>query len=163
MRSTRAYFIEQVVINIIINFLLAYYGGRATMAKLDSIPLWAPETAPFDPNMGGEILVGSFLLGLILTAVLTAITRHKLRKETIDVSSYAVTGLVARLPAGLLKRSLVVGLVTMLSAGLAVVLVMLALGINQADAWSYHLAHSVYMATLGGVVAYFAVRRALAD
>ena len=89
--------------------------------------------------------MGSFLLGLILTLIATAITRSNIRKEHIDLSEYSLDGWVSWLPDSMGKRALFLGLLVMFVVGLMAVLLLIALGVEQSEPWTYIVAHSVYM------------------
>ena len=155
--------IEQVVVNFVLNFGIAYYLGKTTLAHQETIPLWADKAAPLDPNMAGDILVGSLILSFLITLILTAITRHHLSKQHIDTKDVVLSKWVKRLPDSLLKRSLIMGFMAMLTVGLASVLVLFGLNITAVDSNCYTISHSFYAAFLAGFVAYIASKRALLD
>lgn len=161
MKSSRQFLIEQLTVNSTLNFLLAILLGWNALAGHQVIPLAAPEGALFDPNMAGELVVGSFLLGLILTPIVTAITRAGLRKGSLQVNP--VSGLIAKLPHNSFFRSLAVALLASLLFGVPSVVILGVFGVTQLTIWSYIVAHAAYMALLALVVTWVAVKRALAE
>ncbi len=163
MKSPRAYLLEQVVVNLIINFVVAYYISKATLSALHIIPMQAPTDNPLHPNIGGDLLVGSFIAGLIITLVLTAITRLSLRKNKIDVSKFTLNSWIKKLPEPVFKRGLYLGICASLLVALPLVVVLSALGVEQATTPNYMVWHSIYAALLGGALTYIASKRALAD
>ena len=163
MKSSRNYIIEQVVVNFVLNFGIAYYLGKTTLAHQDTIPLWADKAAPLDPNMAGDILIGSLIMSFLITLILTAITRHHLSKQHIDTKDVVLSKWVKRLPGSLFKRSLVMGFLAMFSIGLGSVLIVFALNITSLDSDCYTILHSCYAGLLAGLIAYIATKRALLD
>jgi len=71
-------------------------------------------------------------------------------------------GLAERLPKAGFSRSLVVGLIAMLTVGVATVAMLVLFGVNQLPVWDYILYHSFYMAVLAGIVSVPATKSALA-
>jgi len=163
VKSSRHYIIEQVVVNFVLNFGIAYYLGRTTLAHQESIPLWGNNTAPLDPNMAGDILIGSLIMSFLITLILTAITRHHLSKQNIDTKNVVSINWVNRLPESKFKRSLIVGFLAMFTIGLASVLLLFALNITSLDSGCYTILHSCYAGILAGFIAYIATLRALRD
>jgi hypothetical protein len=161
MKSSRQFLIEQLTVNSALNFLIAILLGWNTLAGHQFIPLAAPEDALFDPNMASELVVGSFLLGVILTPIVTAITRAGLRKGSLQVNP--VSGLIAKLPHNSFFRSLAVALLASLVFGVTSVVILAVVGVTQLPIWTYIVAHAVYMALLALVVTWVAVKRALAE
>lgn len=163
MKTSRQYVIEQIVANIIINFGIAYYLGSNAMGELATVPLIAPQDAPLDPNMAGDIMVGSLIMGVILTLILTWLTRAKLRKGGVEAMVVEDMGIIGKLPRNSFLRALTVGLVAMFTLGLVVVLLMALLGISQLPSMTYIVFHAFYVAVLAGVIAWATSKRALAD
>lgn len=163
MKTSRNYIIEQVVVNFVLNFAIAYYLGRTTLAHQETIPLWADQAAPLDPNMAGDILIGSFILSFLVTLILSAITRYHLSKQNVDTNDLVLGKWLKRLPNSLFKRSLVMGLMAMITAGLVSVLLLYALNITAVDSGYYTITHSCYAAILASCIAYSASKRALVD
>ena len=163
MKTPRQYLIEQVVANIILNFGIAYYLGSNSMGELETVPLIAPQDSPFDPNMAGDIMVGSFILGVILTLIVSWITRAKLRKGGVEAMAVADMGMIGKLPRNSFLRALTIGAVAMFTLGLLVVLLMAVLGISQLPSLTYIVFHAVYVAAVAAFVAFAAAKRALAD
>ncbi len=163
MKSPGIYLLEQVVINLIINFVVAYYISKATLSALHIIPMQAPTDNPLHPNIGGDLLVGSFIAGLIITLVLTAITRLNLRKNKIDVSAFTLNSWIKILPESVFKRGLYLGICASLLVAMPLVVVLNIFGVEQATTSNYMVLHSIYAALLGGALTYIASKRALAD
>lgn len=163
MKSPRAYLVEQVSVNIVINFIIAYFIAKTTLAALQVIPMQAPHGDPLAPNMAGDLLVGSFLAGLIITLLLSKITHWNVRNSKVDKTGFELTGWIRLLPQSTFKRSLLVGVFAALILAMPVIIIMNMLGIHQAATGDYILIHAVYAAIIGGALAYIASKRALAD
>lgn len=161
MKTPRHFVIEQVIANIVINFSIVFYLNWRAMAHLATVPHLAPPDAPFAPNMAGDILVGSFILALVLSLILTAITRHNLRKGA--VAPAAAGNVIGRLPASNLLRSLVLAVFATLCIALPVVVLFPQLGIHELPSKTYIVWHACYAAALAALMAYIVVVRALAD
>jgi hypothetical protein len=63
--------------------------------------------------MAGDLMVGSFIMGLILTTVVTLIVRFQLRNQTIAVPEHVALSIIAKLPNNLLARGTVLGFLSM--------------------------------------------------
>jgi len=163
MKSVRSTLTENIVGNIIINFFIAYGLSSLTLASMDSIPMKAPTDNMLAPNMGGDILVGTFITGIILTLILTKIVRLGMKSKPIDVSSLSSVGWSARLPEPIFKRGLMVGAVSAMVIAMPVLIVMDVLAIQQASTSNYILYHAIYVALLTGLMAYFVTKRAILD
>ena len=163
MKSPKAYLAEQVVVNIIINFIVAYYIAKASFAALTYIPMQAPQGSPLAPNMAGDLLVGSFLAGLIITLLLSKITHWNLRASKVDTSQFELSSWIKLLPQSTWLRSLIMGLLAALLLAMPVVIVMSVLGVTQVLAADYIVVHAFYAAVIGGGLAYVASKRALVD
>ncbi len=163
MKSPRAYLLEQVVVNLVINFIVAYYISKVTLSALQLIPMQAPTDNPLHPNIGGDLLVGSFIAGLIITLILTAITRFNLRKNKVDTSQFTLNSWIKLLPHSVFKRGLIMGLFAALLVAMPLVVILNILGIEQAATSDYIILHGIYAALLGGGLTYVASKRALAD
>ena len=163
MKSIRSTLIENVVGNIILNFFIAYGLSSLTLASMTSIPMKAPTDNILAPNMGGDILVGTFITGLILTLILTKIVRLSMKSNPVDVSSISTFGWSARLPESIFKRGLMVGIIAALAIAMPVLIIMDMLAIQQASTASYILYHAIYVALLTGFMAYFVTKRAILD
>jgi hypothetical protein len=161
MKSTRQFIIEQVVVSVVFNFLLAFLLSWLSLRHQDTIPLSAPADDFFAPSMGGDLLVGSFILGVILTLVLTAVTRMNLRKKTVE--SQIIEGWSAKLPNNSLLRSLLIGLILTCTLGLVFTILLGALGILHMKIWYYIPLHAFYVGFLAWAVTVPVVKRALAD
>ncbi len=159
MKSSRSYIREQVIVNSLVNFLIALLLGWVSLNGQEKIPMWAPSHSRFDVNMGGNILLGTFLLGVILSLIITAVTKRNLRRNQVKAQS--ATGLIAHLPKAGFKRSLLMGLVAMLTIGIANVALLTLLEIDQLHVWDFILYHSVYMAVLAGIISVPATKSAL--
>lgn len=163
MKTSAKYITEQIVVNVIINFLIAFFIGRFTLAQLDSIPLWPIESAPLEPNMCGDILLGTFLLTFILTMIITAVTKHNIRKKLVDNSNITSNPWLNYLPKSFILRALFMGLLATLMIGLDVVLILFFMNIEQVNSGFYNIIHSTYAGILAGAVTYIAAKRALTE
>jgi hypothetical protein len=161
MKTTRQFVIEQVVVSVVFNFLLAFLLSWLSLRHQATIPLSAPADAMFAPSMGGDLLVGSFILGVILTLVLTKVTRINLRKKTVE--SQVPVGWSAKLPNNSLLRSLLIGLILTCTLGLVFTILLGALGILHMKIWYYIPLHAFYVGFLAWAVTVPVVKRALAD
>lgn len=161
MKSSRQFLSEQVVVSVVFNILLAFLLSWLSLRHQLYIPLEAPPDDFFAPSMGGDLLVGSFLLGLILTLVLTYVTRLNLRKKAVEPQP--AEGWSVKLPKNSFLRSLVIGLVATFTIGLALTILLGVLGIGQMKVWAYIPLHALYVGALAWVVTVPVVRRALAD
>jgi hypothetical protein len=163
MKSSRAYLTEQVVANIIINFVIAYYIAKATLAALAVIPMQAPQDDPLAPNMAGDLLVGSFIAGLLITLIISKITHWQLAHNKIDNSQVQLNNYLKLLPQSTFKRALFMGLFAALLLAMPVVILLSVLGITQVNSSDYIVIHAVYAALIGGLLAYIVSKRALLD
>jgi len=163
MKSPRAYLAEQVIVNIIINFTIAYFIAKASLAALQFIPMQAPQGSPLAPNMAGDLLVGSFITGLVITIILSKITHWQLRHEKIDNSTFELQGWIKLLPASTFKRGLLLGLFATLVLAFPSIIILSALGIQQAASSDYIVLHAIYAGIMGGGLAYIVSKRALVD
>ncbi len=163
MKTIRSTLIENVIGNITLNFFIAYGLSSLTLGSMSSIPMKAPEGDMLAPNMGGDILVGTFITGVILTFILTNIVRRSMKSNPIDASSISSSDWSARLPESMFKRGLMVGIVSAMFIAMPVLIIMDILAIQQASIASYILYHAIYVALLTGVMAYFVTNRALLD
>ena len=163
MKSPRAYLIEQVIANIIINFSIAYFIAKATLAALEFIPLQAPQGTPLAPNMAGDLLVGSFLTGLLITLILSKLTQWQLRHEKVDNSTVQLEGWIKLLPASIMKRALLMGVFATLVLAFPSIIILSILGVQQVASQDYIVFHAVYAGIIGGGLAYIASKRALID
>lgn len=163
MKSPRAYLVEQVIANIIINFTIAYFIAKATLAALAFIPLQAPQGAPLAPNIAGDLLVGSFLTGLIITLILSKLTQWQLHHEKIDNSHVELEGWIKLLPNSIFKRALLMGLFATLVLAFPSIIILSILGVQQVASQDYIVLHAVYAGIMGGGLAYIASKRALID
>ena len=145
----------------ILNVLIATFLSWLSLRHQEVVPLQAPTEAMFDPSMGGDLLVGSFLLGMILTLVLTFVTRLNLKKKQVE--SLVLSGWFSKIPKNVFLRSLLVGLFLTLTMGLAVTVALGALDIVQMPVWTYIALHAIYVGALAWFVTALVVKRALAD
>ncbi len=161
MKSSREFIVEQVVVSVVFNFGLAILLSWLALRHQEFIPLAAPAEAQFDPSMGGDFLVGSFLLGMILTWVLTFVTRSNLRKSKVE--ALQATGWAAKLPKNAFLRSLVIALFASVVIGLPTTVIVGVLGFTQMQVWPYIALHAIYVGILARIVTVPVVKRALAD
>ena len=152
---------QQVLSNVVINFLIAYFLSASTLAALTTIPLQAPQDNFMAPNMAGDLMVGSFIMGIILTTVLTLIMRFQLRNKTIAVPEHVSLSIIAKLPNNLLARGTVLGFLSMCLVGMPAAILLGVFGIMQADTQDYIFYHGIYAAVLGGAMSYVVAKRVI--
>jgi len=163
MKTIRSILVENIVGNIILNFFIAYGLSSLLLASKTVIPMNAPVGDVLAPNMGGDILVGTFITGVLLTLILTNIVRLQYKSKPINITQLPNSGWSARLPESIFKRSLMVGIVSAMFIAMPVLIVMEMLAIQQASTANYILYHGVYVALLTGLMAYFVTNRAILD
>lgn len=160
MKTSREFIVEQVVVSVAFNFVIAIVLSWLALRHQAYIPLEAPADAQFDPSMGGDFLVGSFILGMILTWILTFVTRLNLKKE--KVARLEAIGWAAKLPKNAFLLSLVVALVASVVVGLPTTVIVAVLGFTQMKVWPYIIFHAFYVAILARFITVPVVKRALA-
>ncbi len=163
MKSVHHTVIEQVIVNCIINFIIAYGIAWLTLSKIKIIPMHAPSDNMLAPNMMGDILVGTFLLGLILTFILTYIVRMQSKSKPIDFTDFNLSNFSQWLPKSLLQRSLMVGMLAVVCAAIPLVTTMNVLSIEQMSSGDYILYHALYVTFVAAIMAYVLTRRAIVD
>lgn len=163
MGSYQAILKQQVISNIVINFLIAYFLSTATLAAITTIPLQAPQDNIMAPNMAGDLMVGSFIMGVILTTVLTLIMRLQLRNKTIAVPEHVALSIIAKLPNNLVARGTVVGFLSMCLVGVPAAILLAVFGIMQASTQDYIFYHGIYAAVLGGGMSYVVAKRVMLE
>jgi hypothetical protein len=163
MKSVRHTIVEQVLVSCILNFLIAYGISSLTLAKISMIPMHAPSNNMLAPNMAGDILVGTFLLGLLLTLILTSVVRMQHKSKPIDFTDFNLSNFSELLPKALFKRSIIVGLASVICAALPLVIALSALSIQQMASSDYILYHAIYVACVATIMAYFVTKRAILD
>lgn len=163
MKSFNAFLAEQVIVNIIINFIIAYYLSSAALSALASIPLLAPTDNILAPNISGDLFVGTFLMGLIITLITSVITRKKRNKTQKELGVYVAPNFINKLPHSLFKRGIIIGVVPMLVIALPIVIILLALDIHQLYSEDYIIYHAFYAAIVAGLISYSSVSRTLAE
>ena len=190
MKNPSVYIRNQVIANVLVNFFIAYYLSKHALEKLSYIPFEAPAHDPFHPNMAGDLLVGTFIMGVVLTLVITILTRMQLNTSNIDVGSImrnstetatatatagkikAVTtnktivkegGLIERLPAHLLLRALVIGFMASLLMAFPVVAILDTLKIHALSANTYVFVHAIYCSLASAVLTVVVCKRAMLD
>jgi len=192
MKNPSVYIRNQVIANVLVNFFIAYYLSKHTLEKLSYIPFEAPAHDPFHPNMAGDLLVGTFIMGLVLTLVITMLTRMQLNTGNIDAGSImrsatktetetetatagqikAVTanetivkegGWIERLPANLFLRALVIGFMASLLMAFPVVAILDTLKIHALSANTYVFVHAIYCSLASAVLTVVVCQRAMLD
>ncbi len=163
MKTIRSTLIENIVGNIILNFFIAYGLSSLLLASMSVIPMNAPVDDMFAANMGGDILVGTFITGVLLTFILTNIVRLQHKSKPINITQLPTSGWSARLPESIFKRSLMVGIVSAMLIAMPVLIILDMLAIQQASTANYILYHGIYVALLTGLMAYFVTKRAILD
>ncbi len=123
----------------------------------------APSDHLMAPNMAGDIIVGTFLLGLILTLILTSVIRMKHKSKPIDFTDFNLSDFSQWLPLPLFRRSLMVGLVSVVAAAIPLVIILNILSIQQMSSSDYILYHAIYVTFVAGIMAFFVTKRAIVD
>ncbi len=163
MKTVRTALIEHIAVNIILNFFIAYGLTSLTLEKLTTIPMKAPVDDAFAPNMGGDILVGTFITGVILTLVFSFVVRLQHKIKPMDISNINASSWGARLPNLLFFRALAVGFMSALVVAMPVLIMMDVLSIKVATSANYIFYHALYVALLSGLITYFVSTRAMLD
>ena len=163
MKSFNAFLTEQVIVNVIINFAIAYYLSSATLSALSHIPLLAPSDHLLMPNISGDLFVGTFLMGLIITLITAPITRAKRKKSSHNLGQFVAPTFIKKLPESLFMRGVVIGIVPAVVIALPIVMILTALDINQLQSSDYIIYHALYAATMAGFISYATVSRNLAE
>ena len=188
MKNPSVYIRNQVIANVLVNFFIAYYLSKHALEKLSYIPFEAPAHDPFHPNMAGDLLVGTFIMGVVLTLVITILTRMQLNTGNIDVGSImrnstatatatagkikAVTTnktivkedvWIERLPTHLFLRALVIGFMASLLMAFPVVAILDTLKIHALSANTYVFVHAIYCSLASAVLTVVVCKRAMLD
>lgn len=162
MKNTDSYLINQIIVNAILNFCIAYFIPKHALKALNYIPFKAPENDPFHPNMAGDLLVGTFIMGVVLTFILTCITRFKsfpAKANNLEISPYWL----AYLPAQLIIRALFIGLLASLFLAFPVVAIMDMLSIMSLSVETYIIGHAVYCTLASIILTIIVCKRAFLD
>lgn len=163
MKSFNAFLTEQVIVNVIINFAIAYYLSSATLSALSHIPLLAPSDHLLMPNISGDLMVGTFLMGLIITLITSPITRVKRKKSSHNLGQFVAPKFIKKLPESLFMRGIVIGIVPAVVIALPIIMILAALDINQLQSTDYIIYHALYAAIMAGFISYSSVSRTLAE
>jgi len=163
MKSFNAFLAEQVIVNVIINFIIAYYLSSATLSALTHIPLLAPSEHLLMPNISGDLFVGTFLMGLIITLITAPITRAKRKKSSHNLGLFVAPTFIKKLPESLFMRGIVIGIVPVIIVVLPIVMILTVLDIQQLQSSDYIIYHALYAATMAGFISYASVSRTLAE
>jgi len=163
MKSFNAFLTEQVIVNIIINFIIAYYLSSTTLSALSHIPLLAPSDNLLMPNISGDLFVGTFLMGLIITLITAAITRSKRKKSAHDLGLFVAPKFIKKLPESLFMRGIMIGILPAVTIALPIIIVLTVLDIHQLQSSDYIVYHAVYAAIMAGFISYSSVSRTLAE
>jgi len=145
MSTSRRYITQQVIVNALVNFFLALLISWGLMGSLEEIPIWFSTENFLDPSVIGDIVVGSFLLGLIFTVIVTQFIRADLKKG--KVNDLSRSDLQKWIPQTLFARALVFGVLCML-VGSSMAGVILALDIDSVRTADYIVLHAIYIGAL---------------
>jgi len=145
MSTSRRYITQQIIVNALVNFFLALLISWGLMGSLEEIPIWFSMENLLDPSVIGDIVVGSFLLGLLFTAIVTQFIRADLKKG--KVNGLAQSDAHKWMPQALFTRALVFGVVCML-VGFSMVGVILTLDIDSVRVTDYIVLHAIYVGAL---------------
>jgi len=159
MDSYSALLKKQVVGNIVLNYFIAYYLSAHTLAVIKTIPLQAPQENVMAPNMAGDLMVGSFIMGVILTSILTLIVRKQL--NAFEAPDSVLPSAIVKLPQNLFARAIVMGLFGMFLVGMPVAIALGLLGVQQVSTQDYIFYHAIYCALLAGLMSYMVVKRVM--
>jgi hypothetical protein len=161
MKSSKAFMIEQLFFNSVISAGITFYLGRHTLAGIANIPLQAPTDAPFAPNMAGDLIVGTFITAVIVTLIVSLLTRFSIKKQSISMSSSfaASPRWLAKLPQNIVLSALSIAGLASLTLGVMSVLLLVVLGVSEMDAELYNYLHAIYVGFAVIVVAYAAVTK----
>lgn len=137
--------------------------GRHALAGIANVPLQSPVETPFSPNMGGELIVGTFITRTIISLVVSLLTNLNRKRQAIIVSPgfAAASHWQAKLPENLILRALAIAGLASLVMGVTSVALLAILGVSEMDAGLYNYLHAVYVGVVAMVVAYVAVTKAL--
>lgn len=163
MKSFNAFLAEQVIVNVIINFIIAYYLSSAALSALANIPLLAPTDNILAPNISGDLFVGTFLMGLIITLITSVITRSKRNKTKNELGIFLAPNFINKLPNSIFKRGVIIGVVPMVIIALPIVIMLTMLDITHLHSEDYIIYHAFYAAIVAGLISYSAVSRTLAE
>ena len=163
MKSAASFIRNQVIANIIINFTLAYYLSKHALEGMSVIPYEAPVNDMFHPNMAGDLLVGTFIMGVVLTFVMTALTRLQTNNGAINLDNIKQPSKITFLPNPLLFRALVVGFLAAMVLAFPVAAILDVLKVHSMPSGSYILYHAVYCAAASALVCIVVCQRALID
>ena len=163
MKSVASFIRNQVIANIVINFTLAYYLSKHALEGMSVIPYEAPVNDMFHPNMAGDLLVGTFIMGVVLTFVMTTLTRLQNNNGGINLDNLNHSSKIAFLPDQLLLRALVVGFLAAMVLALPVAATLDVLKIHSMPSDSYILYHAIYCAVASALVCMVVCQRALID
>ncbi|MFT5889109.1 MAG: putative secreted protein [Zhongshania sp.] len=161
MKSSKAFMIEQLFFNSVISAGITFYLGRRALAGIANIPLQAPADAPFAPNMAGDLIVGTFITAVIVSLIVSLLTRLSIKKQSISMdSSFAASPRwLAKLPQNIVLSALSIAGLASLTLGVMSVLLLVMLGVSEADAELYNYLHAIYVGLVVIVVAYAAVTK----
>lgn len=145
MPASRRYITQQIIVNALVNFILALLISWGLMGSLEEIPMWFSMENLLDPSVIGDIVVGSFLLGMIFTVVVTQVIRTDLKKGKLD--KLTRSDLPKWIPHSLFPRALVFGVLCLL-VGSCMVGIILTFDINSVRVGDYIVLHAIYIGAL---------------
>lgn len=160
MKTQNKYIIESVVINSVLNFFITLGIGYFTHTGMTAIPMVAPLNTPLAPNIAGDIVVGSFILGWVLGAIVTYITRHNVNKQHVESGFIETNSFILKLPQNFAGRFISIGLAAAV-VGVVAVLILVLLGVSELQISTYSIPHAIYVAVMAGLVTLVAARRGL--
>ncbi len=163
MKSFNAFLAEQVIVNVIINFIIAYYLSSIMLSTLINIPLFASKNNLLATNISGDLLVGTFIMGLIITLITSVITRRKRNKTKQTLGLFIAPNFINKLPHSIFKRGVIIGIAPVLTIGLPIIITLMAFDIHHLLSKDYIIYHAFYAAIIAGAVSYCAVSRTLAE
>lgn len=154
----RFLFVEQVVGEGVINFLLNAAIAWALVRSMSSVPLWG------DPSIAGDTAATSLLLPLITCLIVTPLVRRKIAAGGIPpIDEPPRSGLLQMLIArSTFVRGALIGLGCIVLAALPVVLWFVMAGVSGLSHHSFIWFKAVFAAALAAAVTPFIAWLALA-
>lgn len=155
MKPSRVYLKEQVIANLILNYIISYGLSSLTLSKLVVIPLTAPVDDPFHPNMAGDLIVGTVITGLAVTLIVGIITGLLIKKGKLSTSGIQSSWMIDKLPNSLFTRGLFIGVIASVTFAIPVSISLHYLGVAEFNVSTYIAWHSVYCGFIGAGISYF--------
>ena len=146
------------LINVVVNAGIAWLsvGGRS------QIPLWAP------PLLGGpstttDTVATLFLLPFITCVVATAAVRHDLRRGSLQPLQRSALPLLARLPAGSVRRGAMLGVMSVAAFAPPAIVVLVAVHADDLSVSDFVIFKTLFAVVLGLLVTPLIAFAALSD